>query len=278
MNTFPELTPITDPQNPTPTAVSAEDHYALTRTQTDTTTNHVKTIQLSHYGTPTQILADMHTAMRRRAHLHKTPITFPAKPTAEDTLRILRATLEDGDTLNLTCAREYFYTVLRSLGEKDQDNNTTWGLALIPSYYSTVSSRPGYVRYIVRAELSTRLHFPDAEPKWFWFTLHLGRRFYPGKRADLSPHLSYVDFGVEIPGSISEDDQRLEQFRQHLLAQAPKMAKQAATELGRRYGVPAASLRVTSDYDETFSAQSFHLWGAGRIRRLAQLAEESDTA
>lgn len=100
----------------------------------------------------------------------------------------------------------------------------------------------------------------------------MGRRFSPGKPADLSPHLSFIDFAAEVPADLFDDPQRLEEFRQHLMSQAPAITEQATAELERRYGLPTGSIIPKADPEDIFTAESFPFWLRGRIRHIARNA------
>ena len=67
MSDLPTLTPITDPQNPHPTAVPAENAYALTYTG-ENIHGTVRTVQVSPNGTPSQILASLDRTITHQAN------------------------------------------------------------------------------------------------------------------------------------------------------------------------------------------------------------------
>lgn len=267
MSDLPPLAPITDPLNPTPTAVPAEDAYALTYTGEINGT--VRTVQVGPNGTPSQILASLDRTITHQANRRGITLNIPESPTAQDIIPILRPVWKDPDRLAIVPAREYFTQTLQRLGNKDEAGNTTWRLALIPTHYSTASNQPGYVRYVVRAALCVCVQTPQEEPIWHWLTIHMGRRFATGKTADLSPHLSRIDFAAEVPAALFDDPQRLEEFRHHLMNQAPTITEQATAELERRYGLPTGSIIPKATPEEVFADNPFPFWARCRIRHIA---------
>lgn len=271
MSDLPTLTPITDPKNPNPTAVPAENAYALTYTG-ENIYGTVRTVQVSPNGTPSQILASLDRIITHQASRRGITLTIPEEPTAQDIIPILRPVWKDPDNLAIVPARERFTQAIQRLGKREEAGNTTWRLALIPTHYSTASSQPGYVRYVVRAALCVCVQTPEEEPIWHWLTTHMGRRFATGKPADLSPHLSFIDFAAEVPAALFEDPQRLEEFRQHLMNQAPTITEQATAELERRYGLPTGSIIPKADPEEVFTDNPFPFWARRRIRRIVSNA------
>lgn len=270
MSDLPTLTPITDPHNPNPTAVPAENAYALTYTGEINGT--VRTVQVGPNGTPSQILAALHRTITHQANSRGITLNIPEEPTAQDIIPILRPVWKDPDNLAILPAREHFTQTLQRLGKADEAGNTTWRLALIPTHYSTASNQPGHVRYIVRAALCVCVQTPQEEPIWHWLTIHMGRRFATGKTADLSPHLSFIDFVAEVPAALFDNPQRLEEFRHHLMNQAPTITEQATAELERRYGLPTGSIIPKANPEDIFTAESFPFWLRGRIRHIARNA------
>lgn len=270
MSDLPPLAPITDPLNPTPTAVPAEDTYALTYTGEINGT--VRTVQVGPNGTPSQILAALHRTITHQANRNGITVNIPESPTAQDIIPILRPVWKDPDNLAIVPAREYFTQTLQRLGHTDKAGNTTWRLALIPTHYSTASNQPGYVRYVVRAALCVCVQPPQKEPTWHWLTTHVGRRFATGKTADLSPHLSFIDFAAEVPAALFNNPQRLEEFRHHLMSQTPTITAQATAELERRYGLPTGSIIPKATPEDVFSDNAFPFWARHRIRHIANNA------
>lgn len=269
MSDLPTLTPITDPHNPNPTAVPAENAYALTYTGEINGT--VRTVQVGPNGTPSQILESLDRIITHQANSRGITLNIPEEPTAQDIIPILRPVWKDPDNLAIVPARERFTQAIQRLGHTDESGNTTWRLALIPTHYTTASSQPGYVRYVVRATLCVCVQTQE-EPIWHWLTTHMGRRFSPGKPADLSPHLSFIDFAAEVPAALFENPQRLEEFRQHLMSQTPTITAQATAELERRYGLPTGSIIPKATPEEVFSDNAFPFWARRRIRRIANNA------
>lgn len=270
MSDLPTLAPITDPLNPTPTAVPAEDAYALTYTG-ENIYGTVRTVQVSPNGTPSQILASLDRTITYQANRNGITLNIPEEPNAQDIIPILRPVWKDPDNLAILPAREHFTQTLQRLGKRDEAGNTTWRLALIPTHYSTASNQPGYVRYVVRATLCVCIQTPE-EPIWHWLTTHMGRRFATGKTADLSPHLSFIDFAAEVPAALFDDPQQLEEFRHHLMNQAPTITEQATAELERRYGLPTGSIIPKADPEDIFTAECFRFWAGRRIRRIVRNA------
>lgn len=129
MSDLPTLTPITDPQNPTPTAVPAENAYALTYTGKNIH-GTVRTVQASPNGTPSQILASFDRIITHHANRRGITLNLPEEPTAQDIIPILRPVWKDPDNLAIVPARERFTQAIQRLGHTDEAGNTTWRLAL----------------------------------------------------------------------------------------------------------------------------------------------------
>ena len=98
MSDLPTLTPITDPQNPHPTAVPAENAYALTYTG-ENIHGTVRTVQVSPNGTPSQILASLDRTITHQANSRGVTLNIPEEPTAQDIIPILRPVWKDPDNL-----------------------------------------------------------------------------------------------------------------------------------------------------------------------------------
>ena len=92
---------------------------------------------------------------------------------------------------------------------------------------------------------------------------------FAGKTADLSPHLSYIDFAAEVPAALFDNPQRLEEFRQHLMSQTPTITEQATAELERRYGLPTGSIIPKATPEDVFADNPFPFWARCRIRHIA---------
>lgn len=123
MSDLPTLTPITDPHNPNPTAVPAENAYALTYTGEINGT--VRTVQVGPNGTPSQILAALHRTITHQANSRGITLNIPEEPTAQDIIPILRPVWKDPDNLAIVPAREHFTQTLQRLGKADEAGNTT---------------------------------------------------------------------------------------------------------------------------------------------------------
>lgn len=75
-----------------------------------------------------------------------------------------------------------------------------------------------------------------------------------------------------MPAALFDDPQRLEEFRQHLMSQAPTITERATAELERRYGLPTGSIIPKADPEEVFTDNPFPFWARRRIRRIANNA------
>ena len=100
----------------------------------------------------------------------------------------------------------------------------------------------------------------------------MGRRFSPGKPADLSPHLSFIDFAAEVPPTSSMTRSDLRNSATHLMSQAPAITEQATAELERRYGLPTGSIIPRLTLKTSSPLNPFPFWLRGRIRHIARNA------